>query len=264
MNKEVFKKFPAFVVREQKQEKIATAFSTSLRRCQNAYAELKRMPDIGDVPCELSMCTAGLFDAHIDEVIEKIKSEVTMTQAVKEETTAEWEKIRSEALAQVNIIARFLAAYPQAKIEVSGSSVECINSVELLNDLSKEAVPEGCEQHYALIREAAEVLGRLYDFQKENNIHLANEQILKYADDPEELAKLWLFEKEMQRFKDAQNNTSGVRMNDGKTISDVNEEHRKNVREQAAKKAQLKQDFYDKRKNGTIEEVQLNAIPITI
>ncbi len=259
MNNEELKEFPAFVVREQKQERIATAFSMSLRRCQEAYAALKGMPDIGEVPGELSMCMADRFNAHIDEVIEKIKSEVTMTQAVKEDTIAEWENVRSDALEQVNIITRFLSAYPQAKIEVRDSSVECLNSVELVNDLSKEAVPDGCEQHYALIREAAEVLERLYKYQSENGVNLADMQFLRYVDDPDGLARLWLNAKDMQKFKESLSKASGVVMADGTTIAEANEEHRQKMLQQAEEREKLRQNYYDRRE--VVEEVQLNAIP---
>ncbi len=262
MNNELKKEFPAFVIREQKQEKIATAFSMSLRRCQGAYAALKGMPDIGEVPGELSVCMADIFNKHVDEVIEKIKSEVTMTQAVKEDTIAEWEQVRSEALEQVSIISRFLSAYPQAEIEVRDSSVECLNSVDLVNDLSKEAVPEGCEQHYALIREAAEVLTRLYTYQKENGVNLPDVQFLRFVDDPEGLAKLWLNAKEMQKFKESLSQASGVVMANGMTVAEANEKHRQKMLQQAQERAKLKQNYNDRRE--VVEEVQLSAIPPTI
>ncbi len=260
MTEKQLPEFPAFVVREQKQEKVAEAFSTSFRRCQSAYAALKGMPDIGEVPCELSMCNSDLINTHIDEIIKRIESEITLTQAAKEETIAEWEDVRSDALKQVDAIQRFLSAYPQADVEVSESVVTCNNTASIINELAKEAVPEGCQHHYELIKEAAEVLNRLYDYQRENGIALPDVKFLAYVNDPEALAKVWLLVKDMRHFAELQSKPSGILMGDGKTVEDSLSEHRDELRKQAAERDKLRTDFYNETEK--VEEVQLSAIPI--
>ena len=250
--------FPTFIVSTEKRKQAEKDFNRLLSGCQKAYSALKDMPDIGVVPQSLAHCTAEWVDGHIDGIIKSIGYEKTLTRKMKDDAVAMWNNIRGEAKGYVSSIQAFVSAYPDAEVTIEDGKVVCSKVSDAVTESAKEAVPDGCAEHYDLIMKWFNSLQDVMKYQEKTGVIIPIHLLNQFVGRPESLAAHWIEVKKVLDWQEKRKNQkSHIRLGGDKTVEDIEREkeeahakYEQTLRENAAKyeEEQRARELSEKRK----------------
>lgn len=205
MEKEKLKiEVPEYVVLTSDEEKFSERFGIAVGALNSNYTAIMGIADLKEViPEKVQDIKPEPVNSFIDERINEIASTKMLTIEAKEKAKKDWEDIRKQAISLITSIGNFFERYPMAKVTLVGERLVVVNSHEVMFEACKRPVPqEAVTKHYELIKNVRDAIDALWAFEREKDWPSDNifnlEQDMKQIDDPDMLAKNWVF-REWQR-----------------------------------------------------------------
>lgn len=166
----------------------------SLREAQAAYAELRELQDLGEIPMP-NLCTADWLEKIIAAKRESIKQVDFLTEAQKSSQLMHFGKLQKKALKLVEIVSNFIKSIPaeQYVYDPMLATFFFRNIDILLHERCTHIVPAEAAEHRRLIEAVRRAIHSLREWEKSNDLKkLRLEDLLRMS--PTQLAIEWVSE----------------------------------------------------------------------
>ena len=257
---------PEYVVLSQDMESFKSHFAPNV--VTNAYRQLKSIKDLSEViPDDVKDINGKAVKSYIDERIEEIAGTKMLTAEAKERAKGEWEDIRKNSLSFIERIQNFFTNYPSAEFALVGETLVCTNTNEVAFEHCKRRVPrEDVTRLYDLILNVRKAIDALWAFERENDWPSDNifnlEQDMKQIDDPDMLAKNWVFRIWQREYRKQHPYLDGAY-----AVSKKSSLAETNARLEAARKKHLAEhpeDFIEIRKQNPYENMRGSSLDYSV
>ncbi|MBO6031554.1 MAG: hypothetical protein J6Q22_08775 [Prevotella sp.] len=117
-----------------------------------------------------------------------------MKTGLSDDSKKVWDKLRSDAIMQINVICQFFCRFPGAELVVNESisvpkdkRVTCINKEEIIRAAAEVEVSNECFEYYDRVMNLASALDEMRKYERTHELLERNlEEMLYYVRDPDE------------------------------------------------------------------------------
>ncbi len=269
MDKEKVKiEVPEYVVLTFDKEKFSASFGIAVGGLNSNYTAIMGIADLKEViPETVKDIKPEPVNTFIDERINEIASTKMLTIEAKDKAKKDWEDIRKQAISLITPIQNFFERYPLANVTLVGERLVVVNSYDVMFEACKRPVPkETVTKHYELIRNVRDAIDALWAFERENDWPSDNifnlEQDMKQIDDPDMLAKNWVFRIWQREYRKQHPYLDGAY-----AVSKKSSLAETNARLEAARKKHLAEhpeDFIEIRKQNPYENMRGSSLDYSV
>lgn len=159
-------------------------FNNCFRKMVMAYS---RLPfHLGDEAIPLN--PKDISREKLSDYVDKMKT------GLSDDSKKVWDKLRSDAIMQINVICQFFCRFPGAELVVNESisvpkdkRVTCINKEEIIRAAAEVEVSNECFEYYDRVMNLASALDEMRKYERTHELLERNlEEMLYYVRDPDE------------------------------------------------------------------------------
>ncbi len=159
---------------------------------QDAYATLRDMPDY-QCPVVLSQLNTQEIDRVTAQRVSRVEADESLLPSEKEQRIKVYKNLHRSVVTQLNVIAKIIARWPDAKFVYSDSLQNIVPTADLQLIAEKRCVrqvPELCKQHARLIANVFQSIAKLREFEKSEGVSKLRLENLHNLSS-ERLAEMW-------------------------------------------------------------------------
>jgi hypothetical protein len=185
---------PATVIIDNELREADHVLRRSLREAQAAYAELRELQDLGEIPMP-NLCTPEWLDKVISAKREAIKQVDFLTEAQKSSQLMHFGKLQKKALKLIEIVWNFIESIPSEQYVYDPMlATFFLRDIDaLLTERCTHTVPVEAAEHRKLIEAVRGTIHDLRTWEKQNDLKkLRLEDLLRMS--PTQLAIEWVSE----------------------------------------------------------------------
>ncbi len=210
------------IVVERELNEVENELRKDIRLMQDAYAALRDMPDY-QCPVKLSELNTQEIDRLTAQRVSRVEADESLLPSEKEQRIKVYKNLHRAVVTQINVIAKVIARWPDAKFVYSDSMQNIVPTVDLkliIEQRCVRQVPELCKQHARLIVNVFQSIAKLREFEKSEGVSKLRLENL-YNLSSERLAEVWADGSIMQPVVDMSDGFSRNSMYNRRAMEDL-------------------------------------------
>lgn len=182
---------PSTIIIEGERRETEKALAQALKQAQEAYAKLRDLEDLGEIP-EPHNCTSQWLDCITNKKKEAVNKADFLTKAQRVSFIEQWEKLAKTASGYVGIIESFIAGIPflQYGYDKETANIYLKHIATLVNSRCVRSVPAEARTHWNLIQNARKAIQDLRQWENGEDLKKYRLEEL-FAMTPKIIAEEW-------------------------------------------------------------------------
>lgn len=182
---------PSTIIIEGERRETEKALTQALKQAQEAYAKLRALDDLGEIP-EPHNCTRQWLDCILNPKKEAVSKAEFLTKAQKLSFSEQWDNLAKVAFGYVDIIQSFISSipYPQYGYDEETGNIFIKDFAKLVESLCVRSVPAEAQIHWQLIQNVRKAIQELRKWEATEDLRKYRLEEL-FAMSPKHIAELW-------------------------------------------------------------------------
>lgn len=182
---------PSSIIIDGERRKTEKTLTQSLKQAQEAYAKLRALDDLGEIP-EPHNCTRQWLDCILNPKKEAVSKAEFLTKAQKLSFSEQWDNLAKVAFGYVDIIQSFISSipYPQYGYDEETGNIYIKDFAKLVESLCVRSVPSEAQVHWQLIQNVRKAIQELRKWEATEDLRKYRLEEL-FAMSPKHIAELW-------------------------------------------------------------------------
>lgn len=182
---------PSTIIIEGERRETEKALAQALKQAQEAYAKLRELEDLGEIP-EPHNCTKQWLDCILNPKKEAVSKAEFLTKKQKVSFTEQWDGLANAAFGYVGIIQSFISdiTFVQYGYDEETGNIYIKDFAKLVESRCVRSVPAEAQIHWHKIQKAKEAIKELRQWETTEDLRKYRLEEL-FAMSPKHIAELW-------------------------------------------------------------------------
>lgn len=188
----MLEQIPTTVIVPQEANEMDAELRRDVRRLQDAYASLRDMKDF-QCPTDLNSLNTAEIDRLTDERIDRVSNDTNLLPSEQAERVKKFKQLHRKIVTQIHIAQKVVATWPEASFVYDAAINNIVPNAHLESIVEARCVrdvPPLAREHARLVNDALTAIGKLREFEKEQNVTKLRLEVLDRMS-TEEFAGKW-------------------------------------------------------------------------